>query len=996
MNRLKHINIRGLAAKAFFFSVVLLTQLSVAADTSSANDAALEWLADPTVWSFFESGKRIESTAGDQEIAECRSLPVGRTVTVEATVEAVGVVDPDDWKVAGVAIVRDSKNLWHLAIAESPVMSESDKPPRRFIELAEMRDGQWLAQHNLRCTINKDAGPWKPGEAYNLQIKLTPEGIEGVACDRSGRIVRHIRYQFNAAAVTTGRPALRSGGFHSRFTKLSMSVADPVEVTAHPIPPYKCDSFVAEIEGKGTGYFHVEQIDGTWWTIDPQGRGFVLLGADHIRYTGHWCEKLGYNPYERKNNAKYADQEEWAVETLDRLRSWGFNFLSGGASPMLYRRGMPHVEFLSIGSKLAYREDEWNITPGEGRPCTAFPNVFHPQFEASVEYQAKLRCEPQANDPWLLGYFLDNELAWWGRGRAETGLFDAAMKKSARHSAKRVLVDILRKRYDDDIDALNRAWGIDLASFDTILTLNRLDGNARDAAGADVIQADKQAFLEAAAERYFGVLARAIRRADPNHMILGCRFAGGHAAEPVWQSAGRYCDVMSINYYGNVDLRHGIARDHYCPYTGRPLREAFDHFYKQGRRPLLITEWSFPAIDSGLPCTKGAGQRFRTQAERARASEIFARAMLRMPQTLGYSYFMWVDEPALGISTPFPENTNYGLVSEDGVSYRELAKAFTRVHADAPSLRRSASTPSRDPADYLPDERPADISPLPIDENVTKDSTIDFEKESWTDLAPLPSLPQSLPKFAFNKFADGSIRFSNDRFTFDAKKVAGGWHGLDVQLGDVLLGRLSVMVHQQNGASQWIDAPLITRIEPKEVSAGLTAVDLTARFDSPDPDGPRRSFEIDFCLVIPQGDDRFACEISEVRSRSDKPIVVRAVYLRLNSEIAGDKKNDTSYSRIRVPRLWLDTPGDAWIDPPAEAFWGVAHSRESSVRTNFWIGDWNDQHSDCRLEKEITLAPAESWKVAKQFRVVVFAGRGETKDCAAAFDRALEKRSQIP
>ena len=36
--------------------------------------------------------------------------------------------------------------------------------------------------------------------------------------------------------------------------------------------------------------------------------------------------------------------------------------------------------------------------------------------------------------------------------------------------------------------------------------------------------------------------------------------------------------------------------------------------YRVVRRPMIITEWSFPALDSGLPCKHGAGMRVDTQA----------------------------------------------------------------------------------------------------------------------------------------------------------------------------------------------------------------------------------------------------------------------------------------------------------------------------------------------------------------------------------------------
>ena len=62
--------------------------------------------------------------------------------------------------------------------------------------------------------------------------------------------------------------------------------------------------------------------------------------------------------------------------------------------------------------------------------------------------------------------------------------------------------------------------------------------------------------------------------------------------------------------------------------------------------------------------------------------------MLALPFLIGYDYFMWVDEPALGVSAKFPEDSNYGLVNEDGKPYELLTAAFAGVHRDAGRLRR--------------------------------------------------------------------------------------------------------------------------------------------------------------------------------------------------------------------------------------------------------------------------------------------------------------------
>ena len=103
-----------------------------------------------------------------------------------------------------------------------------------------------------------------------------------------------------------------------------------------------------------------------------------------------------------------------------------------------------------------------------------------------------------------------------------------------------------------------------------------------------------------------------------------------------------------------------------------------------------MTEWSFPALDTGRPCLYGAGQRFRTQAERTRATALCARTMLSLKCLVGYDYFMWVDQPAAGMSDPFPEDSNYGLISEEGVPYDGLVSMFARLHKNVAAWRLAA------------------------------------------------------------------------------------------------------------------------------------------------------------------------------------------------------------------------------------------------------------------------------------------------------------------
>ena len=365
--------------------------------------------------------------------------------------------------------------------------------------------------------------------------------------------------------------------------------------------------------GQATGFYRVEHRGGdSWQVVDPQGNDTFILGIDHVKYTGHWCEKLGAYPHLAEMKKKFPDIEDWRKDTISRLKDWGFNMLGDGCESGLSGRGLLHTATLNAGDKWAAEtdEDKW-ICATLHRPCTAFPNVFHPDWRKHCEELAARICAPAKDDPNLFGYFIDNELSWWGRARQWTsgeGLFDEAMKRKPGHAAREAALAVLAER------------GI----------------KPGEAVPADV----KMQFLRRAAELYFGATAAAIRAADPNHLVLGSRFAGMGGAHPlVWETAGKYCDLVTFNCYPHADLERNIAvNDAWWP---RELAyDAFKRTYDYAKKPLLITEWSFPALDSGLPCQHGAGQRFHTQAERAAATELFAKTMLAAPFFIGYDYFI--------------------------------------------------------------------------------------------------------------------------------------------------------------------------------------------------------------------------------------------------------------------------------------------------------------------------------------------------------------------
>jgi len=449
---------------------------------------------------------------------------------------------------------------------------------------------------------------------------------------------------------------------------------------------------------EGTGFFRVTCLDGVWWIVDPEGNVFLSKGVNHVSYTADVAPTLGYSPYGRVTRTKYGDATSWAQASVERLRNWGFNTIGAWSSSETFTQGMAYTPILNIGSAAG---GDWL----QGR----FPDVFSARFRETADRIARERCAPLRDDPYLLGYFTDNELRWGADWRSDQSLLEDYWSLPPEAEGKRAALRLVAERYGT-IQRFNETWGTHYADFEslgaethlravsdtmrraqwtllrkTVLrtfsreailghlrriypsldTFNERWGT-RYASYEDVLNETTESpqaeelgalqshFLRTVAAEYFRVCAEAIRRYDPNHLILGCRFAG-YAPPEVVQSMGDAVDVVSYNNYDFLPPVEKLRQIH--EWTGKPI---------------LLTEFSFKAMDSGLPNTRGAGKPVATQQERAEHFDQYVTALLDLPFAVSFRIGFTLVTPK-GVSTVkiattvlSSSTTNRGRSSQSG------------------------------------------------------------------------------------------------------------------------------------------------------------------------------------------------------------------------------------------------------------------------------------------------------------------------------------------
>jgi hypothetical protein len=172
--------------------------------------------------------------------------------------------------------------------------------------------------------------------------------------------------------------------------------------------------------------------------------------------------------------------------------------------------------------------------------------------------------------------------------------------------------DFLRAKYGS-LEKLNAAWGSDYTSWESDggwpEGRGLLDENGRHpwigrdserlSDTAPAVAADMDAFLERFADRYFSVVAAAIRAATPNHLVFSPSILNAHrglSRRPILRAAGRYCDLIQIHQDLDNPALIGVT-------------------YQEARKPLLSWVGIAARSDSALDTPKDAGE-VKTQGDR--------------------------------------------------------------------------------------------------------------------------------------------------------------------------------------------------------------------------------------------------------------------------------------------------------------------------------------------------------------------------------------------
>lgn len=405
------------------------------------------------------------------------------------------------------------------------------------------------------------------------------------------------------------------------------------------------------------GYWRLGRTpQGVWWFVSPDGQREWINSVTTVQPF-----QLGRRPagphfistdWDGEFDTNYGNIRLWADRTLVRVKDAGFKALGAWCHPIFHELDIPVTRDLNI----------WAHVVGEDRL------LYSPNWKSVAEDAIVKQVVPLRDNKNLIGYYTDNELDWGDTGSGPSLYFD---NLDPNDPNRRKVIEVIREIWPD-LKSFNQSWGLDLPNWEMLDQIPMLPREH-----ANTYATLLSAWLERLASDYFEMTSELIRRHDPNHLILGVRFKGNAPIEVVRGMRGK-TDAVSINYY--------VADAKLDP-------QMFPQMYEAGQQPIIVTEFSFHALDgsSGNRNTFGFTAQVLDQEARAEGYKVFSQRLARVPYIVGADWFQWADEPPSG-RTSDGEDVNFGVVDIDDRPYPLLVDAIKKTTPTLNKLHAASTT----------------------------------------------------------------------------------------------------------------------------------------------------------------------------------------------------------------------------------------------------------------------------------------------------------------
>ncbi len=389
----------------------------------------------------------------------------------------------------------------------------------------------------------------------------------------------------HAQSVVVKAKSSYAGSWSNKDCEL-LSLVPGFQYATNPREQFTVYGTNKQIKTTATGYFYVKQINGRWWMIDPNGYAGINIGMNSLPNT------------DVQNN-------------YDLLRSRGFNgignFLADEDQTDTYngnaangQKLFSYTRRINLFQNYKNNRHKYYSTPVEVQKNGDYVTVLDPKFESFCDSVANKFCTPyKGKKKYMLGYFTDNEIPF-----NQDQLYNLLSALSPGDPSYEAAKTFITSKGHSVSTVIN--------SYNTIP------------------EEIKREFAGVLADRYYECVSKAIKKYDPNHLVLGSRLHGRpRSIKQVVEAAGKWMDVVSVNFYDNWGPDDQITTQNWLTWAGKPC---------------LVTEFYTKNIQSSTEEQEGAGWYVENHANRGKFYQNTCIDLLRSKQFIGWHYFKFQDD----------------------------------------------------------------------------------------------------------------------------------------------------------------------------------------------------------------------------------------------------------------------------------------------------------------------------------------------------------------
>ena len=375
-------------------------------------------------------------------------------------------------------------------------------------------------------------------------------------------------------------------------------------------------------------FIHLEQQDGIWTMVNGDGEAFIPLGMNHVGPTtrfapynrDYWASEIGGGILKNGRVDFRSDgAKTWLKIVAKDHKDFGFNTLAFHHPHFLPTEYCNELELYYFGK---LRMSNVHAKRAKQFPPKQFPDVFDPAWHEQLDGFVKRYTSKHRNSKYLLGYSYDdlpaytiNNLEKRINGFEHHPWIMDILARPGKTAGKDVWVDILKGQYTSAAKA-GDMYGLAVSSWDDFYGICEY-GMPKD---------EKQGFADQAlmnqkiVEAYLKGMHDAIRKHDPNHLILGDKIQNARMQPDwVWETVKDYVDVILIQDY-----------DFFTPAHEKKLR----HIHEVTGKPIINGDHSYGALRPCMTTVKGVN--VPTMEDKGKQYAVYLKGIMNLPFMLGW------------------------------------------------------------------------------------------------------------------------------------------------------------------------------------------------------------------------------------------------------------------------------------------------------------------------------------------------------------------------